>query len=289
MAEDIESLEFRTHARRNGYQYGPIFIHKDYDVSVYAYGMPRYKLKGSVGAIEAFAGLLQNVGNGLEEDPSLKHGKNLPGVDVPDAEFSRELSISGPMYLQSYDDYISTQSSISGLAHRYGWEIRKNKISVVYRPNSEGIGDDLYCEDPVTAAARTMMTSAMKHQRDAIYVLTGKGDDAEYAKNIVALENDGVQQTFGGAYDAFMANTGRAIAGKWKNAGAPLIAVREGRNTAQSVNLVPVSISITPRAYVIDDDSKGRIYPTRLDISLELANPYGKLIVTSTDKGEVKA
>lgn len=288
MAEDIESLEFRTHARRNGYKYGPIFICRDFDVRVHEYGMPKYKLRGSVGAIEAFAGLLLNVGNGLEEDPSFKHGKNLPGVDTPDADFGTELDVSGPMYIKSYDDYVSAQGSIDALAHKYGWQLQKNKIAVVYRPNSEGIGEDLYCEDPVTAAARTMMTSAVKHQRDAIYVLTGKGDDAEYAKNIVALENDGVQQTFGGAFDAFVANTGRAIAGKWKNAGSPLVAVREDRETAASVNLVPTRLSVTPKAYVIDGDSGGHIYPTRLDIELHLANPYGKLIVTSVDKGEVK-
>ena len=288
MAEDVESREFRNHARRNGYQYGDIFIYKSFDVGIYEYGMPHYKLKGNVGAIEAFAGLLQNVSNGLENDPSVKHGKNLPGVDTPDAEFNRELSLSGPMYLLDYSDYKDTFRKIDAFAHRYGWETQKNKISVVYRPNSEGVGSDLYCEDPVTAAARTMMTSAMKHQVDAVAVLTGRGNDETYAKNIVALERDGVQQTFGGAYDAFIANTGAAIAGKWKNAGAPLTAVREGVSTASSVNLVPTSITLTPRAYVVDDTSGGQIYPTCFEISLQLANPYGKLIVTGTNKGEEK-
>lgn len=288
MAEDIESYEFRTQARRNGYQYGEIFIYKNFDVQIYEYGMPRYKLKGAVGAIEALAGLLQNVHNGLENDPSAKHGKNLPGVDTPDADFERSLSISGPMYLLDYSDFRDKTAKIDELAHRFGWETQKNKISVVYRPNSDGAATDLYCEDPVTAAARTMMTSAMKHQVDAVAVLTGKGNDQEYAKNIVALENDGVQQTFGGAYDAFMANTGGAIAGKWKSAGMPLVMVREGASTSKSVNLVPTSITVTPRAYVVDESSNGRIYPTCFEISLQLANPYGKLLVTNTDKGEEK-
>lgn len=288
MAEDIESKEFREHARRNGYRYGDIFIYKSFDVGIYEYGMPKYKLKGAVGAIEAFAGLLQNVHNGLENDPSAKHGKNLPGVDTPEADFGMELSVSGPMYLLDYGDFTSVSTALNTLAHQYGWETQKNKVSVVYRPNSDGAATDLYCEDPATAAARTMMVSAMKHQMDAIAVLTGKGDDATYAKNIVALENDGVQQTFGGAYDAFIANTGATIAGKWKNAGMSLEAVREGASTAKSVNVVPTSLKVTPKAYVADSSSGGRIYPTCFEISLQLANPYGKLLVTNTDKGEEK-
>lgn len=256
--------------------------------------MPKYKLKGSVGAIEAFAGLLLNISNGIENDPSYKHGKNLPGVDTPDADFARDLSISGPMYLESYDDFKNMTRYINDLAHTYGWETMKNKGAVVYRPNSSGIASDLYSEDPITAAARTMLTSAIKHNTDAISVMTGRdlltGDksDAAYAKNIVALEKDGVQQTFGGAYDAYMANTGKAIATKWKSAGMPLEAVREGVPTGKSVNLVPASISVIPKAYVMDEKSNGHIYPTCFEISMSLQNPYGKLLTTSTDKGEEK-
>lgn len=286
--EEIESREFRKQARRNGYKYDCIFIYKDFDVSLVEYGMPEYKLKGAVGAIEAFAGLLQNISQGFEEDPSMKHGKNLPGVDTPEANFNAQYSLSGPMYLEDYKDYQKTFSAINTLAHKFGWQTVTNKISTVYMPNSDGAASDLYCEDPVTAAARTMMTSALKHQYDALNVLRGAGNDAEYAKNIVALEKDGVEQTFGGAWGAFLSNTGSSIARKWRSAGAPLEMWREGTSAASSVNLVPTSISVTPKGYVMDSTSGGRIYPTRFDISIGLMNPYGKLLMTVTDKGAQK-
>lgn len=293
MAEDIESYEFRDHARRNGYRYGKhIFIYKDFSTALVKYGMPKYDLRDSVGAIESFAGLLQNVNNALENDPNTKFAKNLPGVNTPKADFNLSIDLSGPMYLKGYKDYESVYNGLDAMAHTYGWETqRMDNLSVTYRPRSlEGVEGDLYSEDPTTAASRAMMTSSLKHGMDAMKVLHGAlggGTEADYAKNIVALENDGIMQTLKAAKTAFDANTGAALAGKWANAGMPLEAVREDVVVDASVNLVPMSLTVVPHAFVLDGEkeSQNRLYPTRLEISVTLANPYGKLFRTNTEVG----
>lgn len=287
MAEDVESLEYRRQARANGYKYGPIFIYKRMDMALQEYGMPHYSLRTSVGAIEAFAGLLQNIGDAVKEDATNKMGQNLPGVNTPSADFGLDLSISGPMYMLGYDDFINTQRAIDRMAHRYGWETHVGGIAVTYRPNTSGASSDLYSEDPITAASRAMMLSAYKHLETSALVLKqrgGSGSDETYAKNIVALEGCGIGTTMKSARDAFTANTGRAVAAKWYNAGYAVEAYRANVRTAASVNVVPSHLTVTPQAYVVDDTSQGVIYPTRLDISISLANPYGKLIATTTDK-----
>lgn len=292
MADDVESKKFREHARRNGFAYGIrgkdkqplLFIYKAMDTAVIEYSMPEYHSKGSVGAIEAFAGLLQNISEAMDSDPKAKMAKNLPGIDTPDGDFALTISLSGPMYLLDYKDCTAVMAALDQMAHQYGWETTRTQFAVTYKPNREAApGGDLYCEDPVTAASRTMMVASMAHMRDAALVLTEAGDDSEYAKNIARLEKEGLGNTFGQAKEAFLGNTGATVVGQWRNAGYPVHATIEGRSVASSVNVVPSSLTVVPRAYVRDSASS-EIYPTRLDISVTLQNPYGKLFRTNTER-----
>lgn len=280
MAEEIESLEFRTAARQNGYAYGSskqIFIYKSFDMAVREYGMPDFRLKSQVGAIEAFIGLLQNIGGELFNTNGHADGhmgKNLPGVDASDGTMATSIQLSGPMYLLSASDAAAVLKGIDTLAVGYGWSVNASGGAVTYKPKKE----TLYSEDPITAASRTMMLSAMRHTTDAVQVLTGMGDDATYAQNIVNLEHDGFMQTFGDAFNAYQSNTGAGVAGAWGAVGDVVRVVCGGQDVDSSViGLAPTSLSLTQAAFV--KDSTG-FYPTRLDISLQLANPYGRFTMT---------
>lgn len=281
MAESIESKEFRNHARRNGLQYGCLFIYRKLDVALLDFGMPEYRSKSDTGAIESFVGLLQNISEALDNDPKAKMAKNLPGVDTPTGNFSKTLLINGPMYIKSYSDCTDVMRKVDQMVHKYGWQTIRSSIAVTYKPNPAASGaGDLYGEDPVTAASRAMMLSSMSHFATATKVLAGAGDDAEYAHNIAKLETQGLGNTFTQAKEAFMANTGAMICGKWQHAGYPVSAVVEGATVASSVNLVPISLTLTPSAYV-RDSSSSQVYPTRIDVSLNLQNPYGLLFPTN--------
>lgn len=291
MADDVESKEFREQACRNGFAYGvrkdrkpALFIHKAMDTAVIEYNMPEYHSKGSVGAIEAFAGLLQNISEAMDNDPKAKMAKNLPGIDTPDGDFALTISLSGPMYILDYKECELTMAGLDEMAHQFGWETTRTQFAVTYKPNRDAApGGDLYSEDPITAASRTMMVASMAHMRDAALVLAEAGSDEEYAKNIARLEKEGLGNTFGQAKEAFLGNTGATVVGQWRNAGFPVQAVIEGSVVAKSVNVVPTSLTVVPRAYV-RDSSSSEIYPTRLDISISFQNPYGKLFRTNTER-----
>lgn len=283
MAEEVECLDFRVAARQNGYAYGKdnqIFIYKSFDVAVREYGMPDFRLKSSVGAIEAFVGLLQNIGGELFNPSGHsdgKFGKNLPGVEASEGTMASSYSLSGPMYLLSADDAKKTLASINSLARKYGWITKASEGAITYRPAQQ----QLYSEDPITAASRTMMISSMRHSADAVKVMSGVGTDAEYAQNIINLEKDGFAQTFGDAYLAYQSNTGAGQATSWAVAGETLRVVCGNANVDSSVvGLVPTSLSVTQAAFVKDGTG---FYPTRLDISLQLTNPYGRLMLTKTE------
>lgn len=281
MAGDIESREFREHARRNGFQYGSLFIYKKMDMALLDFGMPEYRSKADTGAIESFVGLLQNISEALDNDPKAKMAKNLPGVDTPPGNFSKTLSVSGPMYFKDYKDCRDTMRAVNLMVHKYGWQTIHSSVAVTYKPNPAASGSgDLYGEDPVTAASRAMMLSSMSHVATAAKVLAGTGSDSEYAHNIAKLETQGLGNTFTQAKEAFLTNTGAVICGKWQHAGYPVKAVVEGSEVVSSVNLVPTSLTITPAAYV-RDSSTAELYPTRIDVSLTLQNPYGLLFPTN--------
>lgn len=293
---DVESKDFRTQARQNGYGYGvdddgsdTIFIYKAEKVTLREYGLPTYALRSAVGAIESLVGMIQNTNQGTDGDAKQKRGKNIPGATTDEnPRFSVQLSLQGPMYFLSYDDYVHKLGAIDRLVRKFGWEIIGEGISRLYRPSmrASATGTGLYSEDPIAAGNRAMLQSSFGHIKNAQAVLWGIGDDANYAKNIVQLERSGFEQTFRSFADAFSANTGSGMVGAWRNAGYPIRACVAGFPIEYSINVVPTSLKITPGAYVVDSTSGGRAYPTQIDVSAEFVNIYGSLIAAGTDLEE---
>lgn len=89
-------------------------------------------------------------------------------------------------------------------------------------------------------------------------------------------------EDLGAGLEAFGANMNSGLVAKWSTAGHPVQLLINGVPVSQSVQGVLTSVKLTEKAFVIDDTSGGRVYPTEMDIDISIKNMYGSLISTSS-------
>ena len=85
----------------------------------------------------------------------------------------------------------------------------------------------------------------------------------------------------GAGLEAFGANMNSGIVSKWAVTGHPIELRLNDSVVAKSVNGILTSLNLTERAYVVDGDSDGNVYPTEMAVSLNIKNMYGSLLTTS--------
>jgi len=304
--KDIESLEFRRHARRNCYRYGPLFIYSDRMIILDEHNFPSYDKKDSTGAVEKFLSLVQSLGSiASGNDAQQKLAKPLPGVAWGSDSLSYTIGLQGTMYFMDYRDYIQNKKNIRREFLSQGWKQLRDKsdklgISVMsYIPNNSG-ERALFNDDPVDAAGTAMMVSAMQNAtlqvkrlsanlRNEVgdYALTSR--DIETRQAIAAIRHDGLVSSLGSfgvdlanSIDAFGANMNSGLVTKWATAGHPVELLVEGESVARSVNGVLVTARLTEKSYVVDGSSGDQIYPTAMDVSIDVKNMYGALLNTSS-------
>ena len=274
MPEAIESREFRRHAQRNGYHYNGLRVYKEWTIALRDYGLPGFRLRSSVGAIESLVGMFQGVAEQVKSGTPGKLAKDLPGVEASDGNFEFTTTLDGPIYCLSLQEANYVTSTIATMAKNFGWRVQQVEGSATYLP----VKENMFTEDPVTAMSRAVMVSAAAHLTSSIECLVGMGSDTELANSYAQMERSGIKQTIGNAADAYLDNTGASAAVAWQGAGAgfQIQQVLEGTVVDSSVYLAPTGITVRPGAYV--QDSTG-LYPTRIDVSISLVNPYGRFQV----------
>lgn len=298
----VESREFREEARKNGYEYGPLFVYSDRYVSLDEHAFPSYVSKSGTGAVEKFLSLVQSLSLQYHgNDPADKLSKPLPGVNWSDDKLNISLSLGGVMYFTDFNDYKACKRNIRKDLVTQGWEqyVSRNdtlNMSVTtYRPTRHG-EDSLYNDDPVDAAGMAMMTSAMQHVNDQVKMIRGaSGGDADmyaegYARYEAMATSSGTLSSLGFLGDSLMsgihamgANFNSGIVGKWQWAGHPLRLKIGGQVQAQGLNFVMTSLRLTEKAFVVDKSSDGYVYPTAMDVDVGLTNMYGTLFNTSKE------
>lgn len=317
---EIQSVDFRRLARLNCYVYGPFCIYSDSYVSLDSHNMPNYQTKDGVGAVEKFLSLVQSLGaNASGNDPSQKLAKPLPGVGWNGDDLTTSISLSGKMYFTDFRDWQVCKKAIRKELVSQGWKQNKNSmekagISVLtYIPNNSGHGA-LYNDDPIDAAGFAMMTSAMQNTSIQMNKLSARfglnrGDSVtEY--NWEAARYDSRQainqkkhptlsklgafgSDIGAGIEAFGANMNSGMVAKWRVAGHPVELQINGVAVSKSVNGIMTSVRLTEKAFVIDASSDksvsgNSVYPTEMDVELNIKNMYGSLITTSRMAGTQK-
>lgn len=288
--EAIESLEFRTHARANCYRYGPLYMYSEnMNVCLDEHGFPSYGSSSDTGGIEKLLSLVSSrkaLSNGV--DAAKKLAKPLPGVQWEGDSLEWSLSISGRMYLLSYRDFRDSVKNIKQEILKQGWTVYDTSVvglpAQSYIPNRSG-EDALFNEDPVDAANRAMLTSATNRLVDQVKLLAaGVSGNVELYSDAVArsevsgsFDTPGFIGTFMDAAKALTANLNAGMAGKWRAAGAPVELLVDGRTIKRGLNAVMTSLSLTEGGYVVDASSSNVIYPTYLDVTINVKNMYGKL------------
>lgn len=299
--DQIESLEFRTKARKNGYEYGPFFLYKEtLDTILDSHVFPNFVLSDEGSSIEKLMSLQVNMLQNLDKvDSNQKLPRNIPGVRWENDNLVWTLDLSGEMYITDYADYNKTTHAIREAIVAQGWKINigTDMGTLTYNPNLND-SDSLYNEDPVDAAGRAMIMSSASRLNDQMVMLGARirSDTRTYAKYAVrnALSGSGPKDAtsgFGNFFGpistieaggkAFSANTNASMALKWNSVGYPICLKIEGQIQITGLYAIMTSLSLVPRAYVVDDTSGGRLYPTRLDIRLGIKNLYGHLYTTS--------
>lgn len=303
--EPIESLEYRTNARRNCYRYGPLYVHsKEMDKSLAEYAFPSYSLSSDAGGIEKLMSLLSSLRGAVNSvDASEKLAKPLPGAQWEGDKFEWDFDLSGRMYTLSYKDYTSILASIRSAVAEQGWKIYTGTLGGLpvqsYIPNRSG-SDALFNEDPADAASRAMLNSATSRLADQAKILAARvsGNVEMYAEAVSRNEaanvgpsglqgfgNAGVigaASTVRDAYRAIAANLNAGTAGKWMHAGYPVELIIDGQSYRAAVNAMMTSLSITEGGFVVDSTSGDTVYPTYLEVRLQVKNLYGKLATSST-------
>lgn len=301
----IESEEFRRAARRNCYRYGCFYIHTNDYTSLDEHSFPNYQIKEGTGSVEKFLSLIQSLGvNASGNDPSQKLAKPLPGVGWNDSDLGLSVSVGGTMYFLDYRDYVSCKDAIRKEFVAQGWKQFKSAsqtagISVMtYIPTKNGY-DALFNDDPIDAAGLAMVSSAMQNAtlRSKQLSANVSNDEVEYASATARLA---VRQALnakkhptlsklgsfgsdlGAALDAFGSNMNSGMVAKWSVAGNPVELIVEDIVVARSVNGVLTSAKLTEQAYVVDDSSGGRLYPTEMHVDLQIKNIYGSLLTASS-------
>lgn len=298
----VESREFREEARKNGYEYGPLFVYSDRYVSLDEHSFPNYVSKSGTGAVEKFLSLIQSLSLQYHgNDPADKLSKPLPGVNWNDDKLDVRVSFQGVMYFLDSDDYEKCKTAIRNDLIAQGWEqyVSRNEtlsMSVTtYRPTRHS-NNSLYNDDPVDAAGMAMLTSAMQHGNDQIQMVRGaaSGDAEMYAEAYARYEamatDSGTLSSLGylghslmqGVY-AMGANFNSGIVDKWQHAGHPLKLKIGGQVQAEGLNFVLSSLKLTEKAFVVDKSSDGYVYPTAMDVEIGLVNMYGFLFNTSRE------
>lgn len=288
--EAIESLEFRTHARANCYRYGPLYMYSEnMNVCLDEHGFPGYSSSSETGGIEKLLSLVSSrkaLSNGV--DAAKKLAKPLPGVQWEGDSLEWSLSISGRMYLLSYRDFRDSVKNIKQEILKQGWTVYDSSVAGLpaqsYIPARSG-EDALFNEDPVDAANRAMLTSATNRLVDQVKLLAAgvSGNEALYSDAVARSEVSGSFDTPGfigtikEAAKALTANLNAGMAGKWRAAGAPVELLVNGMTIKRGLNAVLTALSLTEGGYVVDASSSNVIYPTYLDVTINVKNMYGKL------------
>lgn len=293
--EAIESLEFRTHARANCYRYGPLYMYSEnMNVCLDEHGFPSYSSSSDTGGIEKLLSLVSSrkaLSNGV--DAAKKLAKPLPGVQWEGDSLEWSLSISGRMYLLSYRDFRDSVKNIKQEILKQGWTVYDTSVAGLpaqsYIPNRSG-EDALFNEDPVDAANRAMLTSATNRLVDQAKILAAGvfGSVDLYSDAVARSEASGSSEAYGignlgplttlkDAAKALTANLNAGMAGKWRAAGAPVELLVNGMTIKRGLNAVLTALSLTEGGYVVDASSSNVIYPTYLDVTINVRNMYGKL------------
>lgn len=279
MPEAIESRTFRKAARRNCISYLGLLIYVTSVPSMYKHAYPTFRTQSPNGAVSQLFSTLVNMNSQIEQIRKglrMQDSHPVPGVTWDDAS-SMQMSLSGPMYFENRRQYESFANHVSGLREHYGWiqSTSTAMSSAVYRPAKEKFTN----VDPVQSAIKGMVMHAASDMMDAMTVASAtdaitEGSQAErdYFAARDRMEGGSMFNTMAIQY---YSNTPVSVQNSWNDVEAPKLLVDNRPVFSANIGYLPTSLDITPGAFVTDSTG---FYPTRVDISISMANPLGGIL-----------
>lgn len=291
MENTIESIAFRRLARSNCYRYGCLYVHTDKDITFDKHNFPNYSASDNGSGMEEFLALMNNLGNVAGgNDPTEKLAKTLPIVKWSGDQLSMTINLDGTMYFLDNADYQKTKRSLKSMLVSQGWQLNEKGSVTSYTPAMNG-ANAMFVDDPMDAAGRAMMFNSMQTASAQLQVYEGlvTQNVAQYAEGKSRLQGKDYAESkgLGGrgilgnlkvAQEAYAANTAQGIMVKWATAGHAIELLVDGQQIRKSIPGILSDASFTESAYVVD--KSGNMYPTQMDVSIQVTNMYGSLFNT---------
>ena len=286
MPEAIESKSFRAAARKNCISYlgFPIYVASIPELKKLA--LPTFRTQSPDGAVSQLFSTLVNMGTQIElirAGLRMTDSKPVPGVSYD--EFSgMSMSISGAVYFENARQYKDFADKIVTIGQTYGWAENTGLGQAVYRP----MKNDLTNIDPTQAAVKGMVLGTVSDVMDAGTILDA--DSSNEKEYFAARDRYLGGSIFKTAAIQFYSNSPVSAQNNWGALGnnqETVPALKIDGTVVESANIayMPTSINVTPQAFVADPTG---FYPTRCDVSIQMANPLGGLfanVVAGKDAG----
>lgn len=275
MPEAIESKSFRAAARKNCISYLGLPIYVTSIPELKKLALPTFKTQSPNGAVSQLFSTLVNMGTQIElirAGLRMTDSKPVPGVSY-DEFTGMSMGINGSVYFEDASQYKRFDEKITTISQTYGWAESEGLGQAVYRP----MKNDLTNIDPTQAAIKGMVLGAVSDVMDAGTILDADpGNEKEY---FAARDRYLGGSIFKTAAIQFYSNSPVEAQNHWGALGKnqeTVPALKIDGKVVESANIayMPTSINITPQAFVADSTG---FYPTRCDVSIQMANPLGGL------------
>ena len=275
MLEAIESKSFRAAARKNCISYLGLPIYVTSIPELKKLALPTFRAQSPDGAVSQLFSTLVNMGTQIElirAGLRMTDSKPVPGVSY-DEFTGMSMSINGAVYFENAKQYKDFADKIITIGQTYGWAENTGLGQAVYRP----MKNDLTNIDPTHAAVKGMVLGTVSDVMDAGTILAADArDEKEY---FAARDRYLGGSIFKTAAIQFYSNSPVAAQTNWGSLGKnqeTVPALKIDGTVVESANIayMPTSINVTPQAFVADATG---FYPTRCDVSIQMANPLGGL------------
>lgn len=286
MPEAIESKSFRGAARKNCISYLGLPIYVASIPELKKLSLPTFRTQSPDGAVSQLFSTLVNMGTQIELIRSglrMTDSKPVPGVSYN--EFTgMSMSINGAVYFENAGQYKDFADKIVTIGQTYGWAENAGLGQAVYRP----MKNDLTNIDPTHAAVKGMVLGTVSDGMDAETIL--RADSSNEKEYFAARDRYLGGSIFKTAAIQFYSNSPVSAQNNWGALGKKqetVPALKIDGKVVESANIayMPTSINVTPQAFVADPTG---FYPTRCDVSIQMANPLGGLfanVVSGKDAG----
>lgn len=292
MPEAIESKSFRAAARKNCISYLGIPIYVKSIPELQKLSLPTFKTQSPDGAVSQLFSTLVNMNTQIEQIRKglrMADSKPVPGVTYNEID-SISMSLSGDVYFEDANQYNAFVQRIATISQDYGWResVSTAMGAAVYHPAKNSFTNS----DPVQSAIKGMVLGTVSDVMDAGTLLSASDSieegSAEEKKYFEARDRYNGGSIFNTAAIQYYSNTPLAVQNSWSGMGdemTPTLMVEGKAVLKANIAYMPSGVGITPGAFVADNTG---MYPTKCEISIQLANPLGGLFAnfSVTKEGE---